>query len=156
MWLKSKSAIAFRYKMIINLSLEGKKQAEIASIVECDRSLVSLVQKRYKSEGESMFGAKEERRGKACKLEETSLNELKNMLQAGALFYNFPTDNWTRERIKKLIEDRFGVCYSAAHISDLVKKLGFTLQKPIHKSYQKPEQDVKEWKENILPSLKKS
>jgi transposase len=107
-------------------------------------------------QGELMFETKDEARGKVCRLDEAALKKLETMLLKGALFYNFQTDNWTRERIKKLINDHFSISYSAAHISKIMRKLGFSLQKPMHKSYQKPEQDVKEWKENILPSLKKS
>lgn len=77
------------------------------------------------------------------------------MLVKGALHYHFPTDNWTRERIAALIEAQFSVRYSAAHISKLMRRLGFTVQKPTRKSFKKNATAVTKWQQEPLPELKK-
>jgi len=70
--------------------------------------------------------------------------------------HGFETDNWTRERMAQLVLRHFGVSYHPAHMSKIMKKIGFTVQKPKTKSYRKDEQSVRKWREEQLPELKKS
>ena len=70
--------------------------------------------------------------------------------------HGFETDNWSRERIAELIKKQFGQNYHVSHMSKLMQKIGFSLQKPKTKSYRKEEQAAIKWKEEELPSLKKS
>lgn len=156
MQLRNKEAVEYRYSLIISLSQSGKSQKEIASLVGCSISWVSQHLSRYTKVGAAALQIKGKPKGQASRLSTEDFEILKELLIKGALDSGFPTDNWTRERIKDLIINKFSITYSAAHISKLVKKMGFTLQKPIRKSYKQDDDEVKEWVENTLPSLKKS
>jgi transposase len=49
----------------------------------------------------------------------------------------------------------FGVGYHPAHISRILKRLGFSLHKPDPLADQRDEDAIKEWKEKRWPELKK-
>ncbi|MEM9685947.1 MAG: winged helix-turn-helix domain-containing protein [Bacteroidota bacterium] len=156
MKIRSCSVQEFRWRTIIKLHELGKGQKEIAQIVDCDQSWVSKVLKRYKSYGLESFLTKGKTRGAPTKLNDQALECLSLMLVQGALVYGFETDNWTRERIATLIRDKFSVSYHPAHISRLMRKIGFSLQKPKTRSYRKDDLQVSKWKKEQLPRLKKS
>ena len=156
MKLKESSAQEFRFRTIVELRELGKTQASIAQIVGCSQVWVSKVLERYKTQGEKGIQVKGKAPGATPKLTEKQFSKLKPLLLQGALKHGFETDNWTRERIAKMILDKFSVSYHPAHISRLMRKLGFSLQKPKSKSYRKDEQEVEQWKNEKLPALKKS
>lgn len=156
MRLKGTPAQEFRFQTIVRLKEQGKSQIEIAHLVNCSQCWVSKILKRHATEGEKGLKVKGKAPGKKPGLTKANLEQLKSYLQQGALHYGFPTDNWTRERIAQLIKRQFGVSHHPAHISRIMKKIGFSRQKPRARSYRKDDQEVKEWKEKKLPSLKKS
>ncbi len=84
------------------------------------------------------------------------MDHLSEMLLQGALAHGFETDNWTRERMAELVLKQFGVRYHPAHMSNLMRKIGFTVQRPKARSYRKDEESVRKWREEQLPELKKS
>lgn len=156
MRLSEISAQEFRYRTVVELHKEGKTQIEISNLVDCSQAWVSKILTRYKREGEAGLSVKGKAKGAPSKLSELQFSELPKLLKEGALKHGFPTDNWTRERIASLILDKFSVSYHPAHISRLMQKLGFSLQKPQSKSYRKDEKAAKKWKDEDLPELKKS
>jgi len=156
MRLKGDSATEFRYSMIVKLSKEGKSQVEIAQITQCSQAWASKVLARAEQEQQDTLFIKGKAKGKASLLSKAQFEKLKLLLLEGGLMHDFPTDNWTRERIVLLIEKQFQVHYSAAHISKLMRKIGFSLQKPKAKSYKQDPGSIAQWKEQTLPALKKS
>ena len=155
MRLDSDSSIEFRFALIVKLHRESKKQQEIARLVECSQAWVSKVLARYRSEGKAAPKIKGKAPGKPAYLTNKQLEKVKQMLLQGALHYGFPTDNWTRERIASFIEKQYGVHYHPSHISKVMRRLGFTLQKPARKSFKKDEAAVEQWRRQTLPQLKK-
>lgn len=151
-----KSTSEFVYRMIVKLEKEGKTQDQIAKLLDCSQAWVSKILIRYRQLGDEKLLVKGKPKGKTSKLSPTQIEALKLMLVAGALAYEFPTDNWTQGRIVELVKDKFSVEYHPAHISWVMKKIGFTLQKPVHKSYRQSEAEIENWKKDTLPALKKS
>ncbi len=156
MRLKGDSTTEFRYSMIVKLKKEGKRQVEIAQMTQCSQAWVSKVLTRAKQEQQDTLSIKGKAQGKTPLLSKERFEKLKLLLLEGGLVHDFPTDNWTRERIALLIEKQFQVHYSAAHISKLMKKIGFSLQKPKAKSYKQDPRSIAQWKDQTLPALKKS
>ena len=146
----------FRFQTIVKLSQAGKTQSMIADTLDCSQAWVSKVLNRYKDLGAEGLRVKGKAKGAKPKLDLDQIEQLKNLLLQGALEHGFTTDNWTRERIAELIKKEFSVSYHPAHISRIMRKIGFSLQKPKTKSYRKDEQSVNKWKNEELPELKKS
>jgi transposase len=155
MRLKGNPAVEYRYALIIRLHKEGKKQQQIATLAGCSQAWVSKVLQRYQTQGKRSLKVKVGTRGKKPLLSATQLRRLKALLLKGALKQGFATENWTRQRIAHLIEQHFHIPYSAAHISRLMRRIGFTVQKPKRTSFKKDPQQVAKWKEQTLPALKK-
>lgn len=60
---------------------------------------------------------------------------------------------WTREAVRKLIKDRYGIEYALQSISVVLKRWGFTPQRPIKKAYEQKPQAVKQWMEETYPQI---
>ena len=54
--------------------------------------------------------------------------QLVETLEEGALAAGFPTEQWTQARVKKVIEQEFGVNYHRDYISRLLKGFGWSVQ----------------------------
>ena len=81
--------------------------------------------------------------------------QLPTFLARGAEAYGFRGDVWTRARVAAVIQREFGVRYHPAHISRLLRAIGWTLQKPITRATQRNEQAIQTWKDERWPALKK-
>ena len=155
MRLKGIPAQEFRFQTIVRLSEEGKTQAQIAQAVKCSQAWVSRILKRHRQSGSAGLKVKGTAPGASSRLSKQQLNQLKRLLKKGALKSGFSTDNWTRERIAQLIAKQFSVSYHPAHISRIMKRIGFSLQKPIVQSYRKDHKAEQAWIKDQLPALKK-
>ena len=80
---------------------------------------------------------------------------MKRLLDRGALASGFPTDRWTLERVKTLIKREFGIAYHPNYLNRLLRKLGFSLQKPLPRAREQERKLVKAWLTRDLPRVKK-
>lgn len=153
MRLKHIETQKFRRDQIVRLHSEGKTQSEIAVLVGCTQAWVSVVLKRSKSGYYDNMIPKG--MGKQAALDQSALDELKIALEQGALPHGFETDNWSRERVSQLIEQKFGVRHHPAHVSRILAKIGFTRQKPKRKDYRRDANEVSKWYKERLPKAQK-
>ena len=77
------------------------------------------------------------------------------LLAKGAAAYGFAGDVWTTARIAAVLEVRLGVKYHPAHVSRLVRALGWSVQAPTTVATQRDEEAVRMRQEETLPALKK-
>lgn len=156
MRLPNTSSQEFRNRTILELRKSGKPQGEIAQLVGCSQAWVSKILRRHEEEGPKGLQSRGKAKGAASRLSPEQFGLLRGLLLKGALAHGFATDNWTRKRIAALIFREFKVDYHPGHISWIMRKIGFSLQKPKSRSYRKDEAAVHQWKTRVLPSLKKS
>ena len=60
---------------------------------------------------------------------------------------------WTREAIQHLIKEKFGVELSISSVSRLLKKWGFTPQKPVRRAYQRNPKVISAWMQKEYPKI---
>jgi transposase len=60
---------------------------------------------------------------------------------------------WTRSMIVDLIKRQFGIKLSPTTVGRLLHQLGFTCQKPLYRAYQRDEDQVKKWKQEVFPKI---
>ena len=60
---------------------------------------------------------------------------------------------WTREAVRDLIAQRYGVTLSVRTVGRYLKRWGFTPQKPLRRAYERDPQAVKRWKEQEYPTI---
>ena len=77
------------------------------------------------------------------------------LLARGAESYGFQGEVWTCRRVSKVIQREFGISYHPAHVSRILKDLGWTPQKPIRRAKQRAEEEVRRWQDERWPELKK-
>ncbi len=144
----------WRRRQALNLSREGWSQHKIAKAVGVDQSSVSRWLSAVAEEGEDAL-KRRPHPGAPSAMSAQDLERLKELLREDAQIYGFSGQIWTRARIAELIARKFDIVYSHAHISKLMRKIGFSLQKPRKRAYQRDEQAIAKWKEKEGPALKK-
>lgn len=157
MKLQTIEAQEFRFQQILALDKKGFKQSEVASLLGCTQGWVSKVLRRARVSGTAQLQAKKAGHPKTAALTAEDLEELARIVQTQSpTEFGFETDGWTRPKVGQVIFERFGVKHDLSHISRLMKKQGFSLQKPKTFDYRQSAEAVKNWREKVLPRLKKS
>jgi transposase len=93
------------------------------------------------------------RPGKQPRLPAEQRAQVPALLAQGAEMHGFVGDVWTTKRVATVIQRTFGVRYHPAHISRLVRQLGWPLQKPVQRASQRDEAKVTAWREEEWPAL---
>jgi transposase len=91
--------------------------------------------------------------GPTPKLTDVQRAALPAVLAKGAEAYDFIGNVWTTKRIAVVIKRMFGVSYHPAHVSRLMRQIGWTVQKPIQRARQRDEAQVTAWREETWPAL---
>jgi len=136
------------------LKQKGWKQCKIAEALGVSRAAVSQWMKRAREGGVEALRSRK-RGGQTPKISEEELQQLPQYLEAGPEAYGFRGDVWTRARVGAVIEEEFGVSYSDVHVGRLLKKIGWSRQKPAERASQRDEAEIEEWQEETWPKLKK-
>jgi Winged helix-turn helix len=66
----------------------------------------------------------------------------------------FVRASWTRAMIRELILREFGVAYSAQTVGVLLKRLGFSVQKPLVRAVEQDQERVRRWMEVEFPVIR--
>jgi len=82
-------------------------------------------------------------------------SRLGKVLLEGAEAHGFSTDLWTLPRIAELIERLFGVHYHPGHVWKVMRKLGWSLQRPTTRARERDEEAIAAWRRRDWPRLKK-
>jgi len=129
-------------------------QAEIARRMGVSRATVSEWAKKVEEEGIRGL-RKRKAKGGVSKLTNEQKQRLKRLLDRGALACGFATDRWTLQRVKEVIERKFGVSYHPNYLNRLLDKLGFSPQKPLPRAVEQERELVRAWLERDFPRVKK-
>jgi transposase len=60
---------------------------------------------------------------------------------------------WTSQRVATVIQREFGVGYHRAHVSRLLRQLGWSVQKPVRRATQRDEAAIECWTTERWPAL---
>ena len=115
----------------IILREKGMTQLSIAEVLGVGQSTVNTWLKRYKEEGDSYLLPAKMGKGKQPFLGKEELKKLAVILvERTAEDYGFEGNFWTRARVGEAIRQEFGVEYKERSVGDVLKRIGFSLQKP--------------------------
>ena len=133
---------------------EGKKPAEVAALVGAPRQTVYRWKDVLQSEGLDALRDMS-KGGRPARMDAQQLMQLQVALLEGPTAHGFGTPLWTIKRVRLLIERKFGIRYSPAHVWRLLGQLGFSSQKPARRALERDEASIEQWKEATWPRLKK-
>ena len=83
------------------------------------------------------------------------MERLKRQLTRGAFAQGYTEDYWTLDRIAHLIWQLFGVHYHPSAVWHVLKRMGWSSQKPQRRPLQRDELAVARWKRYRWPQIKK-
>lgn len=130
----------------------GWSGARIAEALGVTRGAVSQWLSRGRTGGREVLRTRP-RPGKQPRLTAEQRAQLPALLAKGAEAHGFVGDVWTTGRVAAVIKRAFGVGYHPAHVSRLLRRLGWTLQKPMKRASQRDEAKVTAWREQEWPAL---
>lgn len=100
-------------------------------------------------------GLKAKRYGHPSKLSLKKEKEVKKKILEGALAHGFPGDYWTMNRVTSAVYAWTRVWYEDRSVWHLLKRLGFSCQKPIRRAVERDEKAIRTWTKEIWPQIKK-
>jgi transposase len=143
-----------RRKRAVELRQQGCKQKDIAESFAVSAAAVSQWLAKVRDDGVAAWRAKPRPTG-PIKLTEAQLRSIPELLSPGAEAYGFRGEVWTCMRVAAVIWEAFGASYRKAHISRLLKPVGWTPQLPTERAAQRDEGLIEQWRIRVWPELKK-
>ena len=67
--------------------------------------------------------------------------------------YGFDFGLWTRNLVRELVQQKFGVTLSLASIGAMLARLNLTPQKPLQRAYQRDPEAIERWQRDTYPSI---
>jgi transposase len=131
------------------------KQVEIARYLGVTEAAVSKRKRKLAEEGPGGLQLRKSS-GRPPRLDKTAKQMLVKKLEEGAVAAGFPTEQWTQARVKKVIEREFGVRYHQNYISQLLKDLGWSVQKSEPRAIERDEDLIRAWLSRDWPRIKKA
>lgn len=133
---------------------KGIPPAEVARRLGVHRQSACRWREHWQEGGVAALASK----GSAgCKprLSATQTGQLVEALLAGPLAAGHATDLWTLPRVAALIRQRFAERYHRGHCWHLLRRLGFSCQRPTRRALERDEKKIAGWKRRTWPALKK-
>lgn len=134
----------------------GMKQVEAARLFQVSTNSVSSWVKEYRSGGEAALDSKRHGRpegGKLSKKQELAI--IKMITDKCPDQMKLPFMLWTRESVGALIKSKFNIEQSIWTVGRLLKKWGFTPQRPLYKAFEQDPKKVTAWLQKAYPAIKK-
>ena len=137
----------------VELSASGMGPCDICKEVRLARSTVWRALKRHEEEGEK---ALDQPMGRPSRLTDADRALIEELLLRGPEANGFDTPLWTLERIAEVIRRATGIWYTTAHLSRLMRSMGWSCQKPERRARERDEEAIGRWHEEGWPAIKKT
>jgi transposase len=132
----------------------GEHPEEVAAVLGLHRKTVYGWLAKYREGGKDALRAKPVP-GRPSKLSASQMRTLYTLI-AGSdprqLSFEFAL--WTREMVRTLIRRRFDVALSKVSVGRLLRRLGLSPQRPLHRAYQQDPDAVQHWKSAEYPRIR--
>lgn len=132
---------------------QGKTIIEIADLLCLPKSTVGDYLARFNNSKELSFIKDKPKSGRPFKLNESNLKLLKKIIEKSPKEQNLDTDSWSTGIIRNFIKEKFDKKYTMFGTRKLLKKLGFSLQKPRPIHHLGNEDEQEKFKKNFHESL---
>ena len=132
----------------------GWSQKVIAEALGVTKGAVSQWIKKAQKKGEEAL-KKVKPPGRPPRLSEEELAKLPDLLAKGASHYGYRGEVWTRNRVRRVLRGEFQKDFHETHVGRILKKIGWSYQKPKTKVIKRDEARIEKWVEEEWPEIKK-
>lgn len=133
---------------------KGWRPARIAEALGVTRGAVSQWFKRADEAGVAGLYRRKSP-GAKRRLSDEQLAQLPALLEQGAEAHGFRGEVWTCQRVARVIAKAFGVKYTPQHVGNILRRIGWSRQKPLTQASRRDEAAIAAWREETWPALKK-
>lgn len=152
--LNHKALEAIRIRAVLQVE-RGESPETVIKSLGMDRSCIYKWIAKYREGGLKALKAKK-LLGRPLTLKGLQLRWIyKTITNKNPVQLQFPYALWTREMVKELIENKYGIAISAVSVGRLLKKLGLSCQKPLMRAFQQDPVVTQEWVDKVYPKIKK-
>lgn len=142
----------------IKMLNRGRTQLEVAKELGIYPTTLTRWWKRYQQGGWNAL--KKKKRGR--RLGEDRKLSMEQELHIQKLIVDKTPDQlkmrfalWTREAVRQLIIQEFGVEYNLKTMSEVLRRWGFTPQRPVKRAYEQRPAEVNKWLNETYPEVEK-
>lgn len=148
-------ALERRRMRAVRLFERGETQASVARRVGVSRTTAMRWAKSWEEEGrEGLRGAG--RAGRKPRLSTEQLEEVEVALLEGPIAAGYATEFWTLPRVAEVIEQVTGAQYHPGHVWRILRRLGWSRQKPTTRARERDEVAIERWVKTAWPAVKKT
>jgi len=131
-------------------------KSEAARVFQVSRTAVHHWTKAVEQQGSRALKAKKRGRRPQSRLApHEAATTVRLMTQKCPEQLGLPFVLWTREGVRQLLEQRYGVSVSVWTVGRYLKRWGLTPQKPLRRAYEQDPKAVKQWLETDYPAIVK-
>jgi len=94
--------------------------------------------------------------GRPAQLRARDLERIDRRLRKGAQAQGYETDLWTLQRVVDVIEEMTDVRYHVGHVGRVLRRMGWSLQRPTTRARERDEDAIQQWAKVRWPELKKT
>jgi transposase len=143
-------------KQVVRLRRKGMEAKEISEITGISIPHISTIWQKFQRGGLDAIkpGVRGRRHGEQRQLsaeQETSLQKLLIDKTPDQLKLQFAL--WSRDAVRLVIRQRYGIELPLRTITDYLKRWGFTPQKPAKRAYEQNPKAVQQWLDETYPKI---
>src|SRR5512132_4709030 len=152
-WRRDFAGLQERRLEAARMFAHGATQAEVARTFGVSPQAASIWYRRWRQGGEpALRGAG--RAGRRPRLSQAELEAVAQALGKGPEAFGFDTDLWTLARVAAVIERLTGVAYHPGHVWRLLRRLGWSPQRPARRASERDEAAIARWRAQEWPRIK--
>lgn len=137
----------------IRLLHQGYTRAEVAEILDVAESSVYGWQKKYRGGGLAELSTKMAS-GRKKLLTDGQMLQLSGWLRMNPRQLGFDSGLWTRKIVRDLIKREFGIDYTMQNTGKVLKRLGFSPQRPVYQALERDPEKRRTWTEETFPAIR--
>lgn len=141
-------------KRAVQRVLAGESPETVIEALGFHRSRIYQWLEQYREGGEQALDTKPIA-GRPRKFPERYADALRELIKSDPRQLDFHDALWTREMIRELIASEFDVSVSVRSISNILHRLGISVQRPRLKAYEQDPEAVKQWLEQTWPQIQR-
>jgi transposase len=150
---KAENAMEFRRRRAVELIQQGESKELVCRILGVSRVSINIWLKKIKA-GETL--ETKHGPGRARRLNSQQLVELEQLLQKGAPAYGWENNFWTTKRVRKVIEDHFGIKYCRSGAWHVLRDyLHWSAIRPAQQAAKRDEVEIARWKAEEFPRIER-